>query len=277
NPIDCLVSDGMRGRERVINTFCWITSTFTLPMHFDKPIGTHVPAPGIGPYVPGEDEVVYHAYYQWVPFILFLQGALFYMPHWIWKNWENGTIRAITTGLRGTYLEEKSERNKQKKLLANYLLRSMHLNDKYATGYLMSELLNISNVVSSNFHTIFLGGAFLTYGLDVLKFTFQDQETRTDPMIAVFPRQTKCTFHKYGSSGTIEQHDALCVLSLNVINEKIFVVLWYWLVILFIITLVSLLFSLVIFLHIPFRKVILERKYNKRFPPNVSKLISKMA
>ena len=73
NPIDCLVGDGLRGRERVINTYCWITSTFTLPTHYNKPIGTHVPAHGIGPYVYGQDEVLYHAYYQWVPFVLFFQ------------------------------------------------------------------------------------------------------------------------------------------------------------------------------------------------------------
>ena len=31
---------------------------------------------------------------------------------------------------------------------------------------------------------------------------------------------SKCSFHKYGVSGTIEVHDALCVLPLNIINEK---------------------------------------------------------
>ena len=32
---------------------------------------------------------------------------------------------------------------------------------------------------------------------------------------------SKCSFHKYGVSGTIEVHDALCVLPLNIINEKV--------------------------------------------------------
>lgn len=31
----------------------------------------------------------------------------------------------------------------------------------------------------------FLGGAFLTYGSDVLKFSDMDQENRSDPMIEV--------------------------------------------------------------------------------------------
>ena len=27
---------------------------------------------------------------------------------------------------------------------------------------------------------------------------------------------TKCTFHKFGSSGEIEKHDAMCILPLNI-------------------------------------------------------------
>merc|ERR1719278_333584 len=59
-----------------------------------------------------------------------------------------------------------------------------------------------------------------------------DDANRTDPMMKVFPRVTKCTFHHYGPSGTVNKKDALCILSLNIINEKIYVTLWFWLVIL---------------------------------------------
>merc|ERR550539_525656 len=55
-------------------------------------------------------------------------------------------------------------------------------------------------------------------------------EDRADPMNIVFPKVTKCTFHKYGPSGTITRHDGLCILALNIINEKIYVFLWFWFV-----------------------------------------------
>ena len=32
---------------------------------------------------------------------------------------------------------------------------------------------------------------------------------------------TKCMFHKFGVSGTVEKFDALCVLGMNIINEKV--------------------------------------------------------
>ena len=76
----------------------------------------------------------------------------------------------------------------------------------------------------------------MTYGTDVLNFINLEDEDRSDPMMEVFPRVTKCTFHKYGSSGTIQKHDALCVLGLNIINEKIYITLWFWFVLLAVLT-----------------------------------------
>lgn len=55
---------------------------------------------------------------------------------------------------------------------------------------------------------------------------------------------TKCIFHKYGPSGTIQNHDALCIMALNIINEKIYVFLWYWYIILSVITGLGLLWRL---------------------------------
>jgi len=72
NPIECLNAE-FKDKIHVINTYCWITSTYTIPHLHGRPVGTHVVAPGVGPYVHGEHEVQFHNYYQWVPFVLFLQ------------------------------------------------------------------------------------------------------------------------------------------------------------------------------------------------------------
>jgi hypothetical protein len=57
----------------------------------------------------------------------------------------------------------------------------------------------------------------LSYNLLLLLFLLMKQGL----LLQVFPRLTKCTFYNYGSSGTIQAHDALCVLALNIINEKV--------------------------------------------------------
>jgi hypothetical protein len=50
----------------------------------------------------------------------------------------------------------------------------------------------------------FLGGEFSKYGTEVLAMTEKEPEDRVDPMARVFPKVTKCTFHKFGPSGTVE-------------------------------------------------------------------------
>ena len=68
DPIQCINEGGIPGH--VINTYCWITYTFSLPTEHAHEVGTHVAHPGLGN---DTGEKRYHSYYQWVPFVLFLQ------------------------------------------------------------------------------------------------------------------------------------------------------------------------------------------------------------
>jgi len=63
-------------------------------------------------------------------------------------------------------------------------------------------------------------------------------------MARVFPKVTKCTFHKYGPSGSVQKFDGLCVLPLNIVNEKIYVFLWFWFIILSILSGISLIYRI---------------------------------
>lgn len=72
DPISC-INDGSIPMH-VINTFCWITYTFTIPGQQHRQIGTDVAAPGLGNDYGQEKR--YHSYYQWVPFVLFFQVSV---------------------------------------------------------------------------------------------------------------------------------------------------------------------------------------------------------
>ena len=55
-----------------MDTYCWIHGTFSVPGAWSGQQGVEVPHPGVAP-PSQEEEVVYHKYYQWVCYVLFLQ------------------------------------------------------------------------------------------------------------------------------------------------------------------------------------------------------------
>lgn len=140
------------------------------------------------------------------------------------------------------------DRTWQKSQTVIYLAENLRQHTFYAIRFFICEVLNFINVVTQIFLlNRFLGNEFSTYGPEVFSFWDNSQEDRVDPMSKVFPKVTKCDFYKFGKSATVEKIDgevlnyikilklilyflALCVLPLNILNEKIFVILWFWFV-----------------------------------------------
>lgn len=167
------------------------------------------------------------------------------------------------------------ERSIRQKRLITYILESLRTHNTYSFGYFFCEILNLVNVVANIiFVDKFLGGSFFTYGTDVIHFSNMNQENRSDPMVEIFPRLTKCTFHKYGSSGSIQKHDALCLLALNILNEKIYIFLWFWFFILAFLSACAIIYSAVVVMLPTTRELIIKRRFRDGTTNEVEGLIS---
>lgn len=84
-------------------------------------------------------------------------------------------------------------------------LRHIQVNRHWATKMIICEVLNLMNLLLQIYFThIFLGRQFLTLGIDFINEDFTDELSTLD---IVFPKVTKCHFHKYGASGSIQKHD----------------------------------------------------------------------
>jgi len=230
DPIDCM-SGEISGDT--MDTYCWIHSTFSIPERWVGKQGLDNAHPGVAPLEVNGREPRYHKYYQWVCFVLVLQAGLFYAPRFIWKSAEDGKMKMLVADMSDPdYVTNKVAKRDRIDLIVKYMrdYRGQHV--KYSLRFFICEVLNFVNIVGQIFlMDRFLGGEFSMYGLDVLGFTEMEARDRADPMAVVFPKVTKCTFRKYGPSGTIENHDGLCVLPLNIINEKIYTFLWFWFII----------------------------------------------
>lgn len=228
DPIQCIVDDSEKRLRKPINTYCWITSTFTIPRVAGEQVGLHVAHPGVGPDIGGNSSKTYYTYYQWVCFVLFFQGAACYFPKWLWDNYEGGLMKTLVTGLNH-YMYTEKEKNIKKDTIVQYVLDHAKTHRMYAIRYWLCEFLCFVNILTQlYFMNEFFNGEFLQYGLDVLKLSDRSQDSRYDPMIYIFPRVTKCTFRKFGPSGGQVRLDALCVLPLNVVNEKTYIFIWFW-------------------------------------------------
>ncbi|KAF0299720.1 Innexin inx2 [Amphibalanus amphitrite] len=270
DPIDCIV-DGVPGN--VMDTYCWIHSTFTVPRALTKAQGETVPHPGVDTVQEG-DEIKYHKYYQWVCFVLFFQAILFFVPRYLWKIWEGGKCKMLVMEMNCPIIDEDAKRDR-KKLLVDYFQMNLHNHNFYAIRFFFCEVLNFVNVICQMYFTdMFLGYEFTTYGSRVVHYANMDQEDRPDPMAMVFPKVTKCTFHKYGASGTVQRLDGLCVLSLNIINEKIFVFLWFWFIIVAVVSGLSLLYRLAVVVS-PQVRLYLFRARARLAPPEQIETIAR--
>lgn len=134
----------------------------------------------------------------------------------------------------GKTVPTRSDRQEKLEKIRTAFLNRLHANRPWAYYLSFCEILNLINVLAQIYITdLFLGGAFMGLGQQVAQTRFGEI---MDPLDIVFPKMTKCTFHKYGPSGTIQKHDALCVMALNIVNEKTYTFLWFWFIILAIVT-----------------------------------------
>lgn len=220
-----------------------------------------------------EDKRKYHMYYQWIPFVLFIQGVLFYVPHWIWEINEDGRIEALTRDLR---LPTTNRVQLQAKItdLTQYISETVGSHDGYFLRFMVCDLLNIVNVTANIvFINRYLNYEFVTYGPRCFHY-LTGSENGLSPMSVTFPKLTKCRLHYFGNSGTVQNIDSLCVLALNIFNEKIYFFLWFWLVTLFVVTVIVFCFRSVLLFIPRFRAPFFQRRAHTINEADIEKIVS---
>lgn len=55
-----------------------------------------------------------------------------------------------------------------------------------------------------------------------------EREVSVNPFCAAFPKEISCEVPAIGAGGGKQWHNGLCVLSQNVINEKAYLMIWFY-------------------------------------------------
>ena len=225
----------------------------------------------------GDDtaQIFWHHYYPYMPIILFVQAVLFYFPHYLWKIWENGTVSSVCKQLHenrftpSEYLESNYD-------LVYYLQNCFRLNRSLVHKYFFCHILLIINLIAQvlALNSLF-NYQFLFYGYTVVNFLFDSDlygikkvrpqlitSNLNNPMDLVFPKITACAVTFQSSVGkSSDVHDFVCALPLNILNDKFFLLLWLWFLILGCLTLLQIVYD-VLYTTLPsFRKYMFSQRY----------------
>lgn len=220
---------------------------------------------------------LWHWYYQYVPLVFFIQAVFFYFPHYLWKMWENGIITCVCKQLHENRFTA-NEYIQSNHHIVDYLRNCFKTHKLLVYKYYICHLLLWINLIAQIFIlNIIFNNQFITYGHDVFQYIFfdrllygfkgiseTDDEIINDPMNFVFPKVTKCTFELQSVAGnSVDTHQFVCALPLNILHDKFFFVVWCWFVVLALLTICQIA-SDVLYLTVPaFRKLLFNIKYGK--------------
>lgn len=223
----------------------------------------------------------FHRYYQYMPIILFLQAVFFYLPHYLWKNWENGIISSVCKQLHDNRLAPTDYIESNYHMI-DYLQSCFTLNRSLVYKYYLCHILLLVNLIGQIcvLNAVF-NDQFVTYGIDVFYHLFIDNDTYglrgldddfadlNSPMDFVFPKVTSCTFRTLSQAGLGEdKNEFLCILPLNILHDKFFLVLWFWFLILGMLTTLQIIFD-ILYLIIPkLRKFLFRRRFGPYLSPD---------
>ncbi|XP_013198065.1 innexin inx2 [Amyelois transitella] len=280
-PIHCMADSEKDTDKDAVNSYCWIYGTYTLKSRLGGKQGINYAYVGVGPES-FNDEQIKHTYYQWVCFVLLGQAVMFYTPRYLWKIWEGGRLKALAADLSSPIVSKELWSDFRRELVSYLTHTNIYTHNTYALRYALCEFLNLANVVGQIFLLDkFLGGAFRNYGAAIAAFTHTPKVPDNmidydliNPMDQFFPKLTKCWLRKYGPTGTLQLKDRLCVLPLNIVNERIFLILWFWLIFLALVSAMALLFRLLVISLAPLRTFMImgQLRYVRRSV--VSKIVN---
>jgi len=260
SPIQCMVpAEFPAGWDQYVNSYCFVQNTYMLPDDQLVPDDMNER---------GEAEL---GYYQWVPFVFLFQAVMFAVPNTIWKVLQRQShlnfdaviseaikIRALSGSERKQRLQELSEfvfasiRSGQRQ---PSLLTKLFFKGRYGSYsivvYIITKALYVGNIVLQFFFFNYLIGTNYNnfWGIKLLNDINMGEEWAVSTL---FPRVTLCDIEQR-HFGDITRYTVQCVLAINMLNEKLFVFIWFWFAFVGICSTLSLVYYLVMFVPSPIR------------------------
>ena len=262
--------------EKYADLLCWMSNTYKLPEMQ-------------GDFIKREDQINNDInYYQWVPLCIVAQAIFFYLPYLIWRTlytWCGVDFKSLASVsanlLEFTKSQDEAERQRNNAVdyiegrLPEYLRTSRRRTCFHgrclSLSYLATKMIYLINsILQLVFISCFLGTEFFGLGFRFLDSLRSDEVVSGMAHVAkrsvleqVFPYVTLCSYEKYEFGDNVHRTTVQCVLPINFYNEKVYLLIWLWLMILLVANVLDLIrYFVVIFipkLHQRFLKGIIGK------------------
>jgi len=227
DPINCH-TDTTSINLKLFETYCFYSSTYSLAADNTTWGAWH----SLGLL---DSRTVFHNYYQWVCVVLVWQAACCYLPWLLWKNAEGGKVSKLLAKVSEDPLTETSVED-QVANLGDFLLTHRGWFNGPALKLLLCQAACLLNcLVQLYLMDLFLGSRFLR-----ISQSLYNTKVLSESLSVIFPRLVSCSMEVYGPTSSMEKISGLCSLPVNVVNEKIYLVLWFWFIGLTIISMLQL-------------------------------------
>ena len=283
DPIDC-IHHGKEDWGDYLDWFCYIHGTESLKYPkkglVHDTVGFFDCLDEKGNEIEGTDCIETHPHYMWVAMVVLIQAGISFLPRYLWFSWEGGRMKQklsnllekpnffdendgkvcrISDSIEGTEELCSSGNSLTKELASNYI-DSIGDNDYYTLKFSIAEWLCLLVCFVQIWLTdAFLNSSFLAYGSAIINDVNKDPFNRIDPMERTLPIVTLCTLPKFGTAGHLETTSAICVLPNNIVHQKFYLFLWFWLIFITIVTVVHQVYRLALYFIPGFRAYITKQ------------------
>ncbi|TGZ65420.1 hypothetical protein CRM22_005888 [Opisthorchis felineus] len=255
-PISCYMATDIGGKNLLdyVENYCWVQGTIPIAYAGKMPETDAA-----------WEEMEKHKllYYQWVPFVLGLQCIMFYVPRVIWQmicynrtgtdiqhlvlsanqavhatdDQRTKMIQHVARTLEQMLFQHREYRNDvwshiRRRLwkTCSLLVVSKRLGTRLFAIYLFIKCLYLVNAVGQVFMMqTFLGLRYDNYSFFGIAIARDILSGKDWQRTLVFPRVGYCLVpvRHMGASNYVTGQ---CVLPVNMLNERIYVFLWFWIV-----------------------------------------------
>jgi len=266
-PIECIIAKKDSDTLAHFEQYCWM-QPMNISMEEDKwdVDNFKMHKEGFGK-IGKDDRFFTFTYYQWCAFFFLLQAACFTAPRLIWKGLEEGHMDDLVKAVDREEYARKENKLKVGQAGGDAAARWLEsrklrgVNSTYAGASVICEFLYGLNIfVQWWMVDAFLGRAPIGHWEDgdfgqvdpgaTVNFLNLGTHMMTSdrPLLNInilFPKQINCIWKTFGAGGDADEQDGICLLPLNVIQDKLFLCLWFWLVGISIVTGASLIYRTV--------------------------------